>query len=64
MGGMSDLVAALVLLGFIPAWDTREERKSRQEEVFVPFKLPPLPHQEQATVHLTTADRSPVTVAR
>jgi hypothetical protein len=65
MGGISDLVGALALMGITQAWDAlEEERKSRQEEVFVPFKLPPLPQQAQAIGQLTTADRSPVAVAR
>ena len=65
MGGISDLIGALALLGITRAWDAREEeRKSRQEEVFVPFKLPPLPQQEQAIGQLMTADRSPVAVVR
>ena len=43
MGGIADLVGALALLDAMKAWDARqEERKSGQEEVFVPFKLPPL----------------------
>jgi hypothetical protein len=43
MGSVSELVAALALLGITRIWDAREEeRKSRQEEAFVPFNLPPL----------------------
>jgi len=43
MGSVPDLVAALAFLGILRTWDAREEdRKSRQEEVFVPFNLPPL----------------------
>jgi hypothetical protein len=65
MGGISDLVGTLALLGLMKAWDAREEeRKSRQEEVFVPFKLSPLPQQEQAGGQPMTADRSPVAVTR
>lgn len=65
MGGISDLVVALSLLGLIRAYDARqEERTSRQEEVFVPFNLSALPQQEQVIGQLTTADRSPVAVAR
>lgn len=52
MGGVSDLVAALAVLGIMRAWDALEEdRKSRQEEAFVPFKLPPLPQREQSIPH-------------
>jgi hypothetical protein len=41
MGSVSDLVAALALLGITRVWNAREEdRKSRQEEAFVPFNLP------------------------
>lgn len=65
MGGISDLVVALSLLGLMQAWDAREEeRTSRQEEVFVPFNLPPLSQQEQAIGQLTAADSSPVAVTR
>jgi hypothetical protein len=65
MGEISDLVAAFALLGAMRAWDAREEkRKSRREEVFVPFNLPPLPRQEQVIDQTTTADKSPVAVAR
>lgn len=65
MGGISELVGALALLGIMRAWDAREEeRKSRQEEVFVPFKLPPLPQGAQAIGQPQTADRSLVAVAR
>jgi hypothetical protein len=65
MGGISDLVVALSLLGLMRAYDAREEeRTSRQEEVFVPFNLPPLPQQEQAIGQTITANRSPVAVAR
>jgi hypothetical protein len=52
MGSISDLVMALSLLGSMRAWDTREEdRKSRQEEAFVPFRLPPLTLREQSISH-------------
>jgi hypothetical protein len=61
MGEISNLVVALALLGIMRAQDAREEeRKSRQEEVFVPFKLPPLPQREQAIGQPITEDRSPV----
>jgi hypothetical protein len=49
MGSVSELVYAMAALGILRAWNAREEeRKSRQEEEFVPFRLPPLPQQEQA----------------
>lgn len=49
MGGISELVTALVALGIMRAWDAqKEDRKLRQEETFVPFHLPPLPQQEQS----------------
>ena len=65
MGGISDLVVALALLDDMQAWDAREEeRKFRQEEVFVPFNLSSLPQQAQAISQPITADRSPVAVAR
>ena len=52
MGGVSDLVAALAVLGIMREWDALEEdRKSRQEEAFVPFKLPPLPQRDQSIPH-------------
>jgi hypothetical protein len=52
MGSVSDLVAALAFLGLMRVWDAREEdRKSRQEEAFVPFNLPPLPQCEQSIPH-------------
>jgi hypothetical protein len=59
MGNVSDLIGALALLGIMRAWDAREEaRKSRQEEVFVPFNLPPLPQREQSIPH-PAAETSP-----
>ncbi len=64
MGEVTTWTAALALLGIMRARDAREEeRKFRQEEVFVPFKLPPLPQQEQAIGQPMTADKSPVAVA-
>jgi hypothetical protein len=65
MGGISDLVGALALLGVMRAWHAREEERNfRQEEVFVPFNLSQLPQQEQVTGQTRTADRSLVAVAR
>jgi hypothetical protein len=64
MGGISDLVGALALLGITQAWDALEEERKSRQEVFVPFKLPPLLQQAQTIGQLTTADRSPVAVAR
>jgi hypothetical protein len=65
MGEVMSWAAALAFLGLMRAWDARqEERTSRQEEVFVPFNLPPLPQQEQVIGQTITADRSPVAVAR
>jgi len=49
MGSVSELVLAMAALGILRGWNAREEeRKSRQEEEFVPFRLPPLPKQEQS----------------
>ena len=49
MGSVSEFVYAMAALGILRAWNAREEeRKSKQEEEFVPFRLPPLPQQEQA----------------
>jgi hypothetical protein len=70
MGGVFDLIAALAVLDFIRAWDAAEEdRKSRQEEMFVPFNLPPLPQQEQpmcqhalAVAGTTSASYAPATL--
>jgi hypothetical protein len=43
MGSISDLVTALSLLGITRAWNAQEDdRRFRQEEAFVPFRLPPL----------------------
>jgi hypothetical protein len=48
MGEISGLLAAFAALHLVRAWDASEEdRISRREEVFVPFKLPPLPQREQ-----------------
>jgi hypothetical protein len=63
MGGISDLVGALALLGALRAWDAREEeRTSRQEGVFVPFNLSSLPRQAQTISQTVTAERSPVAI--
>jgi len=49
MGSVSELVLAMAALGILRGWNAREEeRKSRQEEEFVPFRLPPLVRQEQS----------------
>ena len=64
MGNASDLVGALALLGIMRVWDAREEdRKSRQEEVFVPFNLPPLLHREQSIPQPAAEARPRVAVA-
>jgi hypothetical protein len=64
MGNASDLVGALALLGIMRVWDAREEdRKSRQEEVFVPFNLPPLPQWEQLIPQPAAEARPRVAVA-
>lgn len=48
MSEASGFVAALAALSIVRAWDAAKgDRISRQEEVFVPFNLPPLPQQEQ-----------------
>ena len=49
MGSVSEFVYAMAALGILRAWNAREEeRKFRQEEEFVPFRLPPLSKQEQS----------------
>ena len=49
MGSVSELVLAMAALGILRAWNAREEEsKSRQEEEFVPFRLPPLSQPEQS----------------
>ena len=59
MGSLSELVYALAALGILRAWNAREEeKKSRQEEEFVPFRLPPLPQQEQ-TIPLPLEEAMP-----
>ena len=64
MGEVTNLIASLGMFSALKAWDAqREERTARQEEVFVPFKLPPLPQQEQAISQPLVADRLPVAVA-
>ena len=64
MGNVPDLVAALAFLGILRTWDAREEdRKSRQEEVFVPFNLPPLPQWGQSIPQPAAEARPPVAVA-
>jgi hypothetical protein len=55
MGEVSGLVTALAVLGIMKARDAREEdRKSRQEEAFVPFRLPPLLYREQSICESVT----------
>ncbi len=50
MGSVSEFVSAMAVLGILRAWNAREEeRNSRQEEEFVPFRLPPLTRQEQSS---------------
>jgi len=63
MGSVPELVAALAFLGILRTWDAREEdRKSRQEEVFVPFNLPPLPQRQQSIPCPAAEVRPPVVV--
>lgn len=67
MGSVPDLVAALAFLGILRTWDAREEdRKSRQEEVFVPFNLPPVKPQAtaeaQPPVAASSSDAMPIGV--
>jgi hypothetical protein len=48
MGEISGMLAAFAVLNIVRAWDAaQEERIARQEEVFMPFNLPPLPLREQ-----------------
>jgi hypothetical protein len=64
MGNVSDLIAALTILGLIREREAREEaRTSRQEEVFVPFNLPPLPQREQSIPHPAAEARPRIAVA-
>ena len=64
MGGVSELVAALAVVGIMRAWDALEEdKKSRQEEVFVPFNLSPLPQQGQQIPHPTAEARPQIAMA-
>ena len=59
MGSVAEFVYAMAALGILRAWNAREEeRNSRQEEEFVPFRLPPLPRQEQA-IHLCNEEAMP-----
>ncbi|HEX6552065.1 MAG TPA: hypothetical protein VF026_04830 [Ktedonobacteraceae bacterium] len=63
MGSVPELIAALAFLGILRTWDAREEdRKSRQEEVFVPFNLPPLRQPEQSIPCPAAEARPPVAV--
>lgn len=67
MGSVPELVAALAFLGILRTWDAREEdRKSRQEEVFVPFNLPPVKPQAtaeaQPPVAASSSDAMPIGV--
>jgi hypothetical protein len=70
MGGVPDFVATLAVLSIIRAWNAAEEdRKSRQEETFVPFNLSPLLQQEQpvcqhalAVAGTTSASHAPATL--
>jgi hypothetical protein len=49
MGSIAEFVAAMAAFGILSLWNTREdERNYRREEEFVPFRLPPLPQQEQS----------------
>ena len=63
-GGIGDLLAALTILGLIRKREAREEaRTSKQEEVFVPFNLPPLPQQGQLILHPAAEAKARVAVA-
>ena len=63
MGSISDLVMALSLLGITRAWNAQEDdRRPRQEEAFVPFRLPPLTLQEQSISHPAAETQSCVAV--
>ncbi len=60
MGSVSEFVYAMAALGILRAWNAREdERKCRQEEEFVPFRLPPLPQQAQE-ISLPMEETTPV----
>ena len=49
MGSIAEFVSAMATLGILRSWTAREnERNFRREEEFVPFRLPPLPSQEQS----------------
>ena len=49
MGSVSEFVYAMAALGILRTWNAREEeRKSRLEEEFVPFRLPPIAKQVQS----------------
>ena len=60
MGSVSEFVYAMAAPGILRAWNAREdERKSRQEEEFVPFRLPPLAQQAQE-ISLPMEETKPV----
>lgn len=64
MGGVSEFVYAMAALGILRAWNAREEeRNSKREEEFVPFRLPPLPRQEQSIPLPLEEGTSEVTLA-
>ncbi len=49
MGSIAEFVNAMATLDILRSWNAREnERNFRREEEFVPFRLPPLPSQEQS----------------
>ncbi len=49
MGSVAEFVYAMAALGILRAWNAREDEKnSRREEEFVPFRLPPLSRQDQS----------------
>ena len=55
MGGVSDFVAALAVLGVMKVREALEEdRKSRRAAAFVPFILPPLPQRGRTTCQPAT----------
>ncbi|MBA2677453.1 MAG: hypothetical protein H0U76_03530, partial [Ktedonobacteraceae bacterium] len=62
MSEVTSFIAALGLSEGIRAWDTRREKKNfEREEVFVPFKLPPL-RQEQEIGQPMMEDESSVAI--
>jgi hypothetical protein len=64
MGSVAELVSAMAALGILRAWNAREEeRRFRQEEEFVPFRLPPMARQEQSMPQPLAEDMPDVAIA-